>query len=230
LVGDHDPQVIAHQGIQATLELLSTQRNRSIEWNWLSTSQLTTGAQEVLHYEAIWCIPASPYKSEAGALAAIQAARTNRKPFLGTCGGCQHAILEYARNVLGISSAENEEENPEAALPLISALSCSLVEADDEICFTPGSIVEKLYGTGQAHESYHCRYGLNPKLEYLLAGSELEITGRDKNGEARAFEITSQRFYILTQYQPERKGLTGRVHPIISAFIRAAEEQKDTPV
>jgi CTP synthase (UTP-ammonia lyase) len=66
---------------------------------------------------------------------------------------------------------------------------------------------------------------LNPKLEHLLAESELEITGRDKNGEARAFEIKSQRFYVLTQYQPERNGLVGRVHPIISAFIQAAEEQ-----
>jgi CTP synthase (UTP-ammonia lyase) len=230
LVGDRDPQVTAHHGIQASLQLLSTERDRSIEWNWLSTSQLAGSASEVLRYDAVWCIPASPYKRESGALAAIQAARTNRKPFLGTCGGCQHAILEYARNVLRLANAENAEENPEASLPLISALSCSLVEAQDEIYFTPGSIVGRLYGTDQAHETYHCRYGLNPKLEHLLAGSELEITGRDKNGEARAFEMKSQRFYILTQYQPERSGLVGKVHPVISAFIEAAEKQANKTV
>ena len=54
----------------------------------------------------------------------------------------------------------------------------------------------------------------------------MEITGRDKNGEARAFEIRNRWFYILTQFQPERSGLIGRLHPVIEAFLDAAREQK----
>jgi CTP synthase (UTP-ammonia lyase) len=226
LIGDFDPQITAHRAIERSLQLLSSDTDgpRSLEWKWIATSQLTNGGvTEMLSaFDAVWCVPGSPYKSESGAMAAIQFARTNNKPFLGTCAGCQHAVLEYARNVLGITGAENAEGNPQAAVPLISPLLCSLVEVDDEIHFTAGSRVEKIYGKDRANESYHCRFGLNPKLEHLLSGSQLEITGRDKNGEARAFEIKSQKFYILTQYQPERSALAGKVHPLIEAFVKAA--------
>jgi CTP synthase (UTP-ammonia lyase) len=224
LVGDHDSRVIAHQGIEKSLQLLAGSRTQTLTGDWLATDLLASGSYDLSLYDAFWCVPASPYRSESGALTAIHYARTADKPFLGTCGGCQHAILEYARNVLGLGNAEHAELNPEASLPLISALSCSLVEVENEVFFTSGSMVGRIYGKDRANEPFHCRYGLNPKLEYLLTQSELSITGRDKNGEARAFEIKRQRFYVLTQYQPERSALSGKVHPIVEAFVRAAEE------
>ncbi len=227
LVGDYDAGITAHAAIEKSLQLASAAPAAAkVVWRWLSTPQLAASVQELIQHDAVWCVPGSPYRSAAGALAGIQAARTRNIPFLGTCGGCQHALLEYARNVLGIGEAEHEEEAPHASLPLISALSCSLVEVENEVSFTPGSFVRRIYGTAQSKESYHCRYGLNPRLEYLISGSDMEITGRDKNGEARAFEIRNRWFYILTQFQPERSGLIGRLHPVIEAFLEAAREQK----
>jgi CTP synthase (UTP-ammonia lyase) len=225
VIGDYNPQVTAHRAVERSLQLLSADmdRVRPLEWNWIGTSELTNDVAEMLSgFDGIWCVPASPYKNADGAIAAVEVARTTNKPFLGTCAGCQHAILEYARNVLGIVDAENVEDHPDAAVPLISPLLCSLVELDDEIHFTAGSRVGKIYGKDRANETYHCRFGLNPNLEHLLSGSELEITGRDKNGEARAYEIKSQKFYILTQYQPERSALAGKVHPLVEAFVKAA--------
>src|SRR5204862_344720 len=78
-------------------------------------------------FDAIWCVPNSPYASMEGALCAIRFARESGRPFLGTCGGFQHTIIEYARNVLGFHEADHAESNPAAALPLISRLACFLL-------------------------------------------------------------------------------------------------------
>jgi len=65
-------------------------------------------------FDGFWCVPASPYRDIDGALRAIRFAREQRRPFLGTCGGFQHAVLEYARNVLGWADAEHGELAPNA--------------------------------------------------------------------------------------------------------------------
>jgi len=221
LVGDFDPQITAHQAIEASLRLASAAKP-SIEWDWLPTASLASSTSAVSTHDGVWCVPGSPYRSEEGAIAAIRLARERDMPFLGSCGGCQHAILEYARDVLGLTEAQHAEQNPGASLPLISLLSCSLVEVGEEITLAPGSLMHRLYGVERVRETYHCRYGLNPALEHLLSGSELRITGRDPRGEARAFEMPGHRFFVLAQFQPERRGLTGQVHPLIAAFLRAA--------
>ena len=61
-----------------------------------------------------------------GALRVIRFARENDRPFLGTCGGCQHAVLEFARNVLHISAAGHKESDPATSEPVITNLACSL--------------------------------------------------------------------------------------------------------
>lgn len=70
---------------------------------------------------------------------AIRAASERRVPFLGTCGGFQHAVLEHARTVLGGADAEHAETTPEASRPVITPLACALVEAADVVRFRPGS-------------------------------------------------------------------------------------------
>jgi len=55
----------------------------------------------------IWCVPGSPYANESAVIGAIRWARESGIPFLGTCGGFQHAVLEFARNVMGLSAAEH---------------------------------------------------------------------------------------------------------------------------
>ena len=79
-----------------------------------------------------------------GALNAIQYARESKTPFLGTCGGYQHAILEFTRNVLGYENADNAEVNPKTSMPLISALSCKLIEKTDTINICPNSKVSEI--------------------------------------------------------------------------------------
>jgi CTP synthase (UTP-ammonia lyase) len=157
-----------------------------------------------------------------GALSAIRFAREHKMPFLGTCGGFQHALLEYARNVLGLTTAEHAETSPDSATPLISRLSCSLREGTGVIRLTPGTRLQQIYGAIESTERYNCNFGLNPKFENLLRDSELVISARDENGEVRAFEITHHPFFLGTLFQPERQALTGILHPVIRGFIEAA--------
>jgi CTP synthase (UTP-ammonia lyase) len=133
-------------------------------------------------------------------------------------------LLEYARNVLGYGSAEHAETNPHAELALIAPLSCALVEVEGTITLDPDTVIHTIYGKDAIEEGYHCRFGLNPSLEHLFASSDLRITGRDANGEARSFELAGRRFYLLTQFQPERAALKGSAPELVTALLRSAAD------
>jgi CTP synthase (UTP-ammonia lyase) len=222
LIGDYRASVLAHTAIPAALKLIGMRLDWEIKAEWLPTRRLETAKMAVSDFNAIWCVPGSPYESEQGAIEGIRYAREADLPFLGTCGGFQHAILEYARNVLKLTNAEHAEANPSALRPLIAPLSCALVEVNGSINLMRDSFLYKIYGKETIEEGYHCRYGLNPQLEYLLEESDLKAVGRDTQGEVRAMELKGKRFYILTQFQPERVALKGLIPAIVEAFISAA--------
>src|SRR5690606_14919504 len=120
--------------------------------------------ERVGDFDALWCVPGSPYRSMDGALRAIRAARESGRPFLGTCAGFQHAVIEYARNVLGWADAEHAESAPEASRRVVTPLACSLVEERRRVRFAPRSRLANAYGETEAEEGYHCRFGLNPEV------------------------------------------------------------------
>src|SRR5688500_17598925 len=97
LVGDFSPEVIAHRAINESMRLAG---GAHVEPHWLHTVSIQRG-QALESFHGIWCVPNSPYANTDGALWAIEWSRTHRIPFLGTCGGFQHAVLEFVRNVLG---------------------------------------------------------------------------------------------------------------------------------
>lgn len=223
LIGDYDPSVTAHQAIPCALELASPTRESAVEWAWIGTDTLDIDVSKQLsEFEAVWCVPASPYASPEGALGAIRFARETGRPFLGTCGGFQHALIEYARNALGLKAAEHAETNPSAELPLIAPLACALVEKSGWIFLERGSRLEMIYGTGEVEETYHCSYGLNPRFEGRLRNTDLRVTARDGAGEARAVELATHPFFIGTLFQPERAALKGIAHPLVNAFVASA--------
>jgi CTP synthase (UTP-ammonia lyase) len=230
LIGDYDPAVTAHQAIPRALAVSAGALNAVVAWDWIGTPAVEAEPSGQLSpYHAVWCAPASPYASMDGALRAIRFAREAPRPFLGTCGGCQHALLEYARNALGIVEADHAESNPSARMPLIAELSCAMVEKSGSVLLEPGSRIAGICGKREITEVYHCRYGLNPRFERLVSRSGLRISARDEKGEARVFELTTHPFFICTLFQPERAGLSGRDHPLIHAFLAAAIERQTAP-
>jgi len=222
LIGDFNPDVLAHMAIPRALALAARKVECGVETEWLPTPLLEKDPEErLIAFDGLWIVPASPYQSMEGALLAIRFARESGVPFLGTCGGFQHALIEYARNVLNLAEADHAETNPEAALPLIAPLACSLVEASDDIILQPGSRIAAIYGKSEISEKYHCSFGLNPRYTTLFDESGLRITGFDKSGEARVFDLDGHPFYMGTLFQPERSAFNDVTHPLIVAYVQA---------
>src|SRR5215510_4296784 len=96
IIGDFHPEnpthVATNNGIEHAAEVLG----KPVQAVWLPTDQ----AHDFAQYQGLLCSPGSPYKSLDGALAGIRYARENRVPFIGTCGGFQHLVIEYARNLM----------------------------------------------------------------------------------------------------------------------------------
>lgn len=128
LIGDCDTKVVAHRAIPVALELAARELGVAIAPEWVPTEDIRN-IDRVAGYDGLWCVPASPYCSIDGALTAIRFAREQGRPFLGTCGGFQHALIEYARNGLGWADAEHAETAPDALRPVIAPLTCALVRA-----------------------------------------------------------------------------------------------------
>src|SRR5271165_3995380 len=223
LVGDYNPAVIAHQAIPDALRLVGLQTRDDVEGVWLHTASIVDPAAQLRDFAGIWCVPASPYANPDGAVEAIRYAREQGRPFLGTCAGFQHALLEYVRNVCGPRDASHGEDNPEAACRVISLLSCSLVEKSGEILLMEGTRLYQAYGRPRITEGYHCNYGLSREYEPLLFGGSLRPTAHDLSGEVRAVELSEQPFFVATLFQPEPAALRGEVPPLVASFVAALQ-------
>ncbi|VVQ04185.1 CTP synthase [Pseudomonas fluorescens] len=224
LIGDHDPHVTAHRAIPVALDMAAGHTGFNVQGQWLGTECIDADTP-LDRYDGFWCVPASPYRNMDGALRAIRFAREQRRPFLGTCGGFQHAVLEYARTVLGWSDAEHGETSPHAARALLTPLACSLVEVVDTVHLAEGSLIAKAYETSEIQEGYRCNYGVNPEFERDLLKHGLHSVGRDSAQGLRALELTGHPFFVATLFQPERAALKGILPPLARALVQACAEQ-----
>jgi CTP synthase (UTP-ammonia lyase) len=220
LVGDRSPAVVSHTRIPLLLDALARRDRILLDAYWIGTEDVA--ATDLTGFDAIWIIPGSPYRSEAGAVAAARTARERGIPFLGTCGGFQHAVLEFARDVCGLSHVAHAENEPDAADALITPLSCSLVGHEGAITITPGSLAERIFGVERTMERYHCSYGTNPAYLDTLTAHGLRFTGHDDDGDVRVMELPGHPFFFATLFQPELAGDGTRPHAVIHAFAAAA--------
>ncbi len=218
LIGDRDDMVPAHEAIPRALDLAAASQRSNIEPVWLPTDELCV--DNLGAFDGLWCVPASPYRDTSRVISAIRYARENRIPFLGTCGGFQHAIIEYARNVLNIKNAHHAELQSNAEALLISPLACELVEKTEQVRFVAGSLLRDAYGCALTTEGYHCRYGLNPEFSSRVASGAFEVAAIDAGGAIRAMELRDHPFFVITLFQPERAALGGTLPPIVNSFAK----------
>lgn len=190
LVGDRSANVRAHVCIPQLFEALRERDGLALDAYWIPTPEAQ--ARDLTGFDAIWLVPGSPYASEAGAIAAVTAAREGGIPFLGTCGGFQHAMLEYARNVCGLPNAQHAENigvsggaAPGESELLITQLACSLVGHEEAVMVVPGTLAASIIGPGRRVERYFCAYGLNAAYLDALAAAGLRFSGFDDNGQVR---------------------------------------------
>ncbi|HZB13380.1 MAG TPA: hypothetical protein VE467_10145 [Chryseolinea sp.] len=221
LVGDFDEKISTLVRLNQSIAHCRHQVPFELNANWVSTDSVKKILRMPREHDGIWIVPGSPYKNDAGVYQVIQMARENDVPIMGSCGGFQYMILEYATNVLKIKDAGHEEINSKA-VPVISKLSCSL-KGQEELVLIPDkrSWLYKVLGMESITGKYYCSYGLNPAFQERLSLSPFVFTAFSPTGEVRAFELMTHRFFKGTLFQPSLDSSLENPNPLITSFFGA---------
>lgn len=221
IVGEYYDSFEPHTSLNQALDDLKDEND--FEYEWLDTATVEKEKDEILNkYTGIWSAPGSPFKSLDGALYAISYARSNDIPHLGTCAGFQHAMIDIARNVLGIEEAQHEEYDTQASKLFINKLVCSLAGKSMDVYIKNGTLTQRLYGIDKAQENYYCNFAINSEFKDSLNHPQVIVSGLDQDKEIRIIELKDHRFFIITLFVPQTRSKPGAPHPLIKGFIEAA--------
>jgi CTP synthase (UTP-ammonia lyase) len=216
VLGDHDDTSQTHRELDAAIELLPS----GVRARWIGTD--SPDAERTSRADAVWVVPGSPYRNDVAVYAAIRSARTSGQPFLGTCGGFQYAIVEFARNVAGIADADHAETTPDGSHLVVGRLACSLIGQERNITAIPGTRMHDLCGDAPFVGFHWCNYGLAPAYADRLANSGLVIAARADDAGVEAVELRNHPFFLATLFQPQIGSRAGKaLHPVIEAFVAA---------
>jgi len=224
IIGDYDGRP-SHIATNEAIKHCASYLGLRQETQWISTDSLDdSSAQSLECFDALWCAPGSPYKSAQGAMNAIQFARENNYPFIGTCGGFQHVVLEFARDVLNFPENKRTDFDPYAPNLFISALSCSLIGETRSIFLTKGTKVFQVYGMENAEERYNCNFGLNDQFREQIVENGFVVAGTDEAGNTRILELPQNDFFVATLFQPQLSSTPENPHKLILAYLKSAEK------
>jgi CTP synthase (UTP-ammonia lyase) len=236
ILGDYDPRSPTLPAVEKSLQHAAATLNLPLEAEWIpTTSLLAPDAQKKLEsFDGLWAAPGSPYKSFDGMLKGIEFARQRDRPFLGTCGGFQYTLIECVRNVLGIKDADSAENNSGSKNIVIYPVACAVPDRAKsapklsgpipEIRLRPGSYLQSFYSQDTVTEEFFCNFEVNPDFEWAAMEAGFPVVARGPQGEIRAIESPTHRFYIATLFQPQLSSQPGKPHPLVLAFVQAAAD------
>ena len=230
VVGDFSRYHATRRAIDGSVQHAAAKLRREAQTEWLVTTGIDGDAANLLaKYDGIWASPGSPFRSFDGMLRAIQFARTREWPFLGTCAGFQHALIEYARDVLGIADAHSAEYRTESQNIVVTPIDCPVDPSSKiklsglgEVRINPRSRLYGIYRRDMAQEEYLCNYEANLEFESKLQEAGLVIGARGSHSEMRAVELRNHPFYLATLFQPHLTSTAAQPHPVVVAFLEAA--------
>jgi len=182
-----------------------------------------------------------------GKIAAIRYARENKVPYLGICLGMQLAVIEYARNVAGITDAHSTELRPNTKAPVVALITewidaAGRVEQRSEgsdlggtmrlggqVChLSDDSIAAKCYGKTEIVERHRHRYEVNDTYVQQLADAGLRIAGRSADGElVEVVEVPEHPWFVACQFHPEFTSTPRDGHGLFRCYIEAALAQQE---
>ena len=226
IMGDFDASNGTHIATNDALDHAAKKLGIPFRYEWVGTERIEPEFDTICQlYHGLLIAPGSPYKSMQGVLKIIEYARLHKIPTLGTCGGFQHMVIEFARNVLHIQDAEHAETNPYASKLVINPLSCSLKGQPLEIQITDkNSLAYTVLKTDTIIENYYCNFGLNPGYQQQIHNAGFNMVASDKHKEARMLELKGHPFYLATLFIPQANSSFEKPHPLIVALLTAMEQ------
>ena len=177
------------------------------------------------------------YRGIEGKISAIEYLRKNKIPFLGICLGLQCAVIEYARNVCGISDANSTEFSQTTKNPLIDLLPNQDLEADDvgasmrlgtyPCKIQPDTMAKDIYNNEIIYERHRHRYEVNNKFRNELESKGLVFSGLSPDGDlVEMIELKDHPYFVASQFHPEFKSRPWDPAPMFNSFIAASKEIK----
>jgi len=178
-----------------------------------------------------------------GKIEAVRHARIHGIPYLGICLGMQLAIVEFARNVAGLTGAHSTEFHRGGPHPVIALISewqdlKGTVESRDEksdlggtmrlgaqeVRISHGSLAHAVYGLDLIRERHRHRYEFNNRYLQKMMNAGLRFSGFSRDGLVEIIELPGHPFFIASQYHPEFRSTPRDGHPLFTGFIRAARD------
>ncbi len=197
------------------------------------------GAEKVLSGVDGVLVPGGfDYRGSQGKIEAIRYARERKVPFLGICLGLQCAVIEFARNVVGLADANSTEFDRNCPFPVVCLLdeqyhvvdkggTMRLGSYPQEL--EPGSKAHQSYGALLVHERHRHRYEFNNQFRQQFAANGLEVTGTSANGKlVEVIEVRDHPWFVAVQCHPEFQSKPTQAHPLFRGFIQAALAKRES--
>ncbi len=193
-------------------------------------------AEQLKGLDGILVAPGFGERGIEGKIEAISYVRENKIPFFGICLGMQMAVIEYARNVIGLVDANSTEMDADCKNPVIhimedqkniSEMGGTMRLGAWDCSLTKGTLAYSIYNQEMISERHRHRYELNNKYKEQFEKAGLIASG--VNPETNLVEIVELKdhpFFIGVQYHPEYKSTVANPHPLFVAFIKATVENK----
>ena len=238
LVGKYVQLHDAYLSVAEALRHAGFALDSKIDIRWIDSETITdkTKAELLTGLDGIIVPGGFGDRGIEGMIMAAQFARENNVPYFGICLGMQIAVIEYARNVLGISDANSGEFTPDGKHKVIDFMPGQSDKIDKggtlrlgsyPCIITEGTTMARCYGEKTIHERHRHRYEFNNAYRDALCAAGLTLSGLSPDGRlVETVELTNRPFFVGVQYHPEFKSRPNKAHPLFKGFIEAALEAK----
>ena len=244
LVGKYIDLPDAYLSVTEALKAGGFAHHAKVNLRWVPSDECETpeGAARLLGDLDGICVPGGfGIRGIEGKLAALRFAREQGIPTLGLCLGLQCMVIEYARDVVGLSGASSTEFDPDTEFPVIATMAeqVDILAAGDmghtmrlglyEAALTSGSLVEELYGAPVASERHRHRYEVNNAYREQLADAGLAFSGISPDRTLVEYVELPREvhpFYVGTQAHPELRSRPNHSHPLFRGLVGAALERQ----
>ncbi|MBK5072097.1 CTP synthase (glutamine hydrolyzing) [Budviciaceae bacterium CWB-B4] len=245
MVGKYVELPDAYKSVIEALKHGGLKNRFSVNIKLIDSQDVEVRGEEVLSgLDAILVPGGFGYRGVEGKITAARYARENKIPYLGICLGMQVAMMEFARNVVGMPDANSTEFVPDCKYPVIALITewrdeegnveVRTEESDlggtmrlgSQLChLTEGSLVRKLYGSPTITERHRHRYEVNNMLLPQIEAAGLLVAGRSADHKlVEIIELPDHPWFVASQFHPEFTSTPRDGHPLFAGFVKAAGE------
>ena len=234
LVGKYVQLHDAYLSVAEALRHAGYALEADVKIDWIDSETITkeTVSEKLASLDGIIVPGGFGSRGIEGMILACQYARENRVPYFGICLGMQIAVIEYARHVLGLESADSGEFDPACEHKVIDFMPGQSVDIDKggtlrlgsyPCKIAPDTTMARCYGSELIHERHRHRYEFNNAYRDQFVQAGLTLSGVSPDGRlVETVELSDRDFFVGVQFHPEFKSRPNRAHPLFVGFVGAA--------